>query len=133
MRFKQINQPTDVKRIIKADTMVNAPIDDKNIMTDWIEEDVFDSCANYKSQYTGFIDGIPTYLKISGNCMLIQPVGRNIDSTTDAIILGRFGEILNHDDDGRLDDDSEVIAVCETEKRRNFYFVSFYYGRYIGK
>lgn len=48
--------------------LVKAPVDNKNISTDWIEE-VFDNfdCIEIGSQYVGFVNDVPAWCKINDN------------------------------------------------------------------
>lgn len=53
----------DVKKLLKA------PIDDKNIMGDWLADSLFDD-QEYtfsRNEYLGFVGNCPTFMSISGN------------------------------------------------------------------
>ena len=55
---------------METSKLIPAPIDNKNIMEDWIEE-VFDGqcAAQNKGQCLGFIKGVPTKCDIVGNTL----------------------------------------------------------------
>lgn len=51
--------------------LIPAPIDEKNITTDWIE-DIFEfsSCAQNGNKYVGFINDAPVMCVVEGNSLI---------------------------------------------------------------
>lgn len=55
-----------------------APIDDKNVMSDWVVEDLFDE-GNYvwgKNEAMGFIGGFPSFASYAGHVLGIRMIER---------------------------------------------------------
>lgn len=51
--------------------VVRAPIDEKNIISDWIEEDFLDNCVQQGNEYMGwFLRNYPVYCKVLSNGVL---------------------------------------------------------------
>lgn len=51
----------EIKKIINVDKLIQAPLDNKNVMLDWWEENMFDdgSYAFSGNTYLGFIAEVP--------------------------------------------------------------------------
>lgn len=58
---------------------INAPIDNKNVTTDWIEY-IFDhqNAVQYDNQMLGFIEGQPVYAYWYNNTIMWKCVGENV-------------------------------------------------------
>lgn len=54
---------------IDTKTLVEAPIDDKNVMSDWLVDTLFDEqeYTGYGHEYMGFVGGYPTFLTFYDN------------------------------------------------------------------
>lgn len=50
---------------------VPAPIDEKNIISDWIEEELLDGCSQYGREYLGWFEGHPVYAKVQNDGKLM--------------------------------------------------------------
>jgi hypothetical protein len=62
---------------------IPAPIDEKNVCTDWIEE-IFDyqSCLRYKKRAVGFVDEEPVIASWEGNLLTWKfPVMRDFENS----------------------------------------------------
>lgn len=59
----------EIKKIINVDKLIQAPLDNKNVMLDWWEENMFDdgSYAFSGNTYLGFIAGVPVMATVKGN------------------------------------------------------------------
>lgn len=71
----------DVKKLLKA------PIDDKNVMSDWLTDTLFDD-QEYtfdKNEYLGFVAGYPTFMSYSGNEVEIRYL--HLPKSTDDITV----------------------------------------------
>jgi hypothetical protein len=77
---------------------IPAPIDEKNVCTDWIA-DVFDfsDCTINGNEAVGFINGAPVYLTWSGNSMYWSAVTHSVNDYAETIVelklrLEEFGD-----------------------------------------
>lgn len=59
----------EIKEIIDVESLIPAPLDNKNVMLDWWEENMFDdgSYAFSGNTYLGFIAGVPVMATVKGN------------------------------------------------------------------
>ena len=60
----------EIKKIIYVDKLTPAPLDNKNVMLDWWEENMFDdgSYAFSGNTYLGFIAGVPVMATVKNKC-----------------------------------------------------------------
>lgn len=68
-------------KVINIDTgkLMPAPIDDKNVMSDWLLDTLFDN-EEYtfdKNEAMGFVGGYPTYLEYFDHCAFIRFLKRD--------------------------------------------------------
>lgn len=64
---------------INTNKLLPAPIDDKNVLSDWLFDALFDN-EEYtfdKNEAMGFVGGYPTYLEHSDNCAFINYIKRD--------------------------------------------------------
>lgn len=63
-----------IKEIIDVDNLTPAPLDNKNVMLDWWEENMFDdgSYAFSGNTYLGFIAGVPVMATVKDNIVDIK-------------------------------------------------------------
>lgn len=75
--------------------LIPAPIDDKNITTDWIEE-IFDGqcCCQNNGTYIGFIKGLPIKADIKDNQIYWSRLSSHIcfESTSEEEVKGMITE-----------------------------------------
>lgn len=136
MKFKELSVRADIGRVIDMITITEAPLDNKNVTTDWIDEQLLDTCASHPiicRKMLGYIGKIAVELQYNDNTMFVKCI-HGITDTTDAIVLGRFSELFNNPlEETQEVEDSELIAVCQTIKGMDTYMIHFYFGKYIGK
>lgn len=63
---------------VNINELMAAPIDDKNVMSDWVVENLFDE-GNYvwgKNEAMGFIGGFPSFASYAGHVLEIGMIGR---------------------------------------------------------
>lgn len=89
-----------IKKIIYVDKLTPAPLDNKNVMLDWWEENMFDdgSYAFSGNMYLGFIAGVPVMATIKKNfvelkcipqpCMSIE----RFDNFGNAVVRNMTGD-----------------------------------------
>ena len=72
-----------IKKIIDVDKLTPAPLDNKNVMLDWWEENMFDdgSYALSGNTYLGFIEGVPVIATIKDNIVNIKCIPQQFRST----------------------------------------------------
>ena len=93
----------EIKEKIDVNSLVPAPLDNKNVMLDWLEENMFDdgSYAFSGNTYLGFIAGVPVIATINDNIVNIkcipQPFRRtdNLDDFGNAVIKNLTEEECN--------------------------------------
>lgn len=100
--------------------IIAAPIDEKNVSTDWIE-DVFDGqrCVQNDNGMVGFIDGCPTYVFWRSN-LLFWILKEDFPSD-----LGKTMNELKHRLSEFEDPDTNLfstISVARNELSQRFYF-----------
>ena len=73
----------EIKENIDVNSLVPAPIDNKNVMLDWWEENMFDdgSYALSGNTYLGFIAGVPVIATIKDNIVNIKCIPQPFRST----------------------------------------------------
>ena len=66
---------------------VPAPIDEKNIISDWIDGELLDDCSQHGREYLGWINERPVYAKVQndGKLMVKMVDGSSIQPTITAI------------------------------------------------
>lgn len=64
----------EIKKIIYVDKLIPAPLDNKNVMLDWWEENMFDdgSYAVSGNTYLGFIAGVPVMATVKDNIVKLK-------------------------------------------------------------
>lgn len=77
--------------------IVPAPIDDKNIISDWINEELLDYCSQNGNEYLGWLnDKYPVYGKVNKNGILIL---RSLDTDVIPILRNKLMEIFSDSND----------------------------------
>jgi hypothetical protein len=97
---------------------IAAPIDEKNVSTDWIE-DVFNSCVRCDKQFVGFIDDAPVYVSWERNHLswrCVEVFGFDTEKTIKEIKT-RLSEFENPNSD--LFSEMYVVGHCVVQ---SFYF-----------
>lgn len=66
---ESLDCPHQISKIDTANVFetVPAPIDEKNIISDWIYEELLDGCSQYGSEYLGWFEEHPVYAKVQNN------------------------------------------------------------------
>lgn len=97
-----------------------APIDGKNVCTDWIA-DVFDSsdCTINGNEAVGFIKGAPVYLTWSGNSMCWSVVTHSVNDYAETVAELKL-RLEEYDGDGNL---VSEVTTWGTGVRESFFFV----------
>ena len=64
----------EIKKMINTSKLAPAPLDNKNVMLDWWEENMFDdgSYSFSGNTYLGFIAGVPVMATIKDNCVELK-------------------------------------------------------------
>lgn len=64
----------EIKKIINVDKLIQAPLDNKNVMLDWWEENMFDdgSYAFSGNTYLGFIADVPVMATVKNNIVKLK-------------------------------------------------------------
>ncbi len=64
----------EIKEIIYVESLIPAPLDNKNVMLDWWEENMFDygSYAVSDNTYLGFIAGVPVMATVKNNIVKLK-------------------------------------------------------------
>lgn len=72
-----------IKEIIDVDNLTPAPLDNKNVMLDWWEENMFDdgSYAFSGNTYLGFIAGVPVMATVKDNIVDLKCIPQPYRST----------------------------------------------------
>lgn len=72
-----------IKEIIDVDNLTPAPLDNKNVMLDWWEENMFDdgSYAFSGNTYLGFITGVPVMATVKDNIVDLKCIPQPYRST----------------------------------------------------
>ena len=72
-----------IKKIIDVDKLTPAPLDNKNVMLDWWEENMFDdgSYAFSGNTYLGFIAGVPVMATVKSNVVELKCIPQPYRST----------------------------------------------------
>lgn len=104
----------EIKKIICTDKLTPAPLDNKNVMLDWWEENMFDdgSYAFSGNTYLGFIAGVPVMATIKDNFVELKCIPhpcRSIDE------LDAFGNAVIRNMTG--DDCHLLTAVIPVHKQ----------------
>lgn len=66
---ESLDCPHQISKVDTANVFetVPAPIDEKNIISDWIYEELLDGCSQYGSEYLGWFEEHPVYTKVENN------------------------------------------------------------------
>lgn len=81
----------EIKEIIYVESLIPAPLDNKNVMLDWWEENMFDD-GNYAfsgNTYLGFIAGVPVMATVKNNIVKLKCIPQPCMDT------GRFDDFGN--------------------------------------
>lgn len=73
----------EIKEKIDVNSLVPAPLDNKNVMLDWWEENMFDD-ENYSfngNVYLGFIAGVPVMATVKSNVVELKCIPQPYCST----------------------------------------------------
>ena len=72
----------EIKEKIDANSLVPAPLDNKNVMLDWWEENMFDdgSYALSGNTYLGFIAGVPVMATVKDNIVELKCIPQPLRS-----------------------------------------------------
>lgn len=121
---------------------VEAPIDDKNVLSDSIVESLFDD-GNYvweKNEAMGFVCGYPTYINYYNNKAIIGEIGSHFinthsdDTWAKSVISRIIGEDFNGSDIWRsdrmfIDDERQFIFSFSVSVALGNVHVEFYYNQ----
>lgn len=70
---ESLNYPYQTRMVnaVNVFETVPAPIDEKNIISDWIDEELLDGCSQYGREYLGWFGGHPVYAKVQNDGKLM--------------------------------------------------------------
>lgn len=70
---ESLDYPCQISKVNTANVFetVPAPIDEKNIISDWIDEELLDGCSQYGCEYLGWFEKHPVYAKVQNNGKLM--------------------------------------------------------------
>ena len=94
-----------------------APIDEKNVTTDWIN-DVFDDCIECGNDMIGYINGVPLHVTWHDNILCWEIVGAKR-------ILETSNELKRRLEEYEKDEDSTIMSnrlTCGYLTTQAFYF-----------
>ena len=94
-----------------------APIDEKNVTSDWIE-DVFDDCVECGHSMVGYINGIPVFAHWQDHFLTWEVVGTKEIQETSNELKRRLAEY-------EKDEDSSIMSnrlTCGYLTTQAFYF-----------
>lgn len=102
----------DVKNISEA---VRAPIDEKNIISDWIDENLLDNCTQNGNEYLGWLQNeYPVFGKVhKDGSLTLKPMDSSIVKSLKRAILDLFSET----------DDIRISFRESDELKVTFYFI----------
>ena len=75
---------------------VHAPIDEKNIISDWIDEELLDGCSQYGREYLGWFEEHPVYAKVQNDGKLMVKM---IDGSSIQPIIMAIQRLFNTNPD----------------------------------
>lgn len=92
---ENLDYPHQIRKVNLANIFetVPAPIDEKNIISDWIDGELLDDCSQHGCEYLGWFEEHPVYAKVQNNGKLmvrmldgssIQPIIMAIQRLFDA-------------------------------------------------
>ena len=92
---ENLDYPHQIRKVNLANVFetVPAPIDEKNIISDWIDGELLDDCSQHGCEYLGWFEEHPVYAKVQNNGKLmvrmidgssIQPIIMAIQRLFDA-------------------------------------------------
>jgi hypothetical protein len=104
----------EIKKMIDTSKLVPAPLDNKNVMLDWLEENMFDdeSYAFSGNTYLGFIAGVPVMATIKDNFVELKCIPqpfRSMDKLDD------FGNAVIRNITG---DDCHLLTAVISEHKQ---------------
>ena len=104
----------EIKKIIYVDKLTPAPLDNKNVMLDWWEENMFDdgSYAFSGNTYLGFIAGVPVMATVKSNVVELKCIPqpfRSMDKLDD------FGNAVIRNITG---DDCHLLTAVISEHKQ---------------
>lgn len=90
----------EIEKTIDVSKLVPAPLDNKNVMIDWWEENMFDDGSYVYSgnTYLGFIAGVPVIATVKGNIVNIKCIPQTcrsmgkLDAFGNAVIKNMTGD-----------------------------------------
>lgn len=108
--YIQVKNPSSTlnHKIIEV---VPAPIDEKNILSDWINEELLEDCAQRGNEYLGWLgDNAPVHGKIHKNGQLEL---RIYGSSTMSMLKNKLTEIFaNSINEGSICNSSRSKTLC---------------------
>lgn len=74
--------------------LIPAPLDEKNVMTDWIMEifDNYGDCVCNGKQYVGFVSNVPVYARYYGNTIVWMVIYTISPDHTISVLQSRLKE-----------------------------------------
>ncbi len=102
---------------------IPAFIDDKDVMTDWIEE-IFDhwDCTYSSCQLVGFVNDVPTYAHWNGNTITWKPMCYDNETTKETLDIIKKKLLEYETDTDELY--SEIYIFNNASIIQKFYFKS---------
>ena len=102
----------------KEKELIPAPIDGKNVSTDWIQ-DVFDnqSCVCNRDMMIGFINDAPMLVTWSSNILLWKfPIATSIEDSGDLAVLRDRLKIYEEDPDNKFVTKDSIVGNLLMQK-----------------
>ena len=134
----------EIEKTIDVSKLTPAPLDNKNVMIDWWEENMFDDGSYVYSEntYLGFIAGVPVIATIKDNIVNIKCIPQpyrsvdRIDAFGNAVIKNMTGDECDlltsmipankqYIDDDREEDMKLLISFSINEEEAT---ISFYWN-----
>lgn len=120
---ESLDCPHQISKVDTANVFetVPAPIDEKNIISDWIYEELLDGCSQYGSEYLGWFEEHPVYAKVQNNGELMI---KTIDGSSIRPIIMAIQRLFD------VDPDNDIYIHFQTPDttigdrvKASFYFV----------
>lgn len=104
----------EIKKMINTSKLAPAPLDNKNVMLDWWEENMFDdgSYSFSGNTYLGFIAGVPVMATIKDNFVELKCIPQPFRSMDK---LGDFGNAVIRNITG---DDCHLLTAVISEHKQ---------------
>ena len=102
----------------KSVEIVPAPIDEKNIVSDWIDGELLDYCTQNGNEYLGWLnDKYPVYGKVDKNgALVLHP----FDTVVIPLLRDKLMEIFHEDSNNHI---YVHIECFSTSLKVSFYFI----------